>query len=381
MFLTPLQEIAFSHVEEFCQTWAEGVRVEYKRDLTQIPKIISSFANTFGGIWVIGVETDRRTNMPILPIQGIPEKVGLEEQITQACWLGMHPPVTPTIRVLPVPTNPGRIVVVVKVSESIDAPHAIENTTRVYIRTNSNTEPIELADIDRIDYLLKRRREPEERREQMLAAAAKRSGIEAPCIRVMIGPKFPHRPLLIAETLARQLDEGRAWQWRRVQQGFISVAPSSTIRERVEVNLHGWISYARVLGDAPQTSGATPEDDRSSRIIHPHAIIQSIARVLNMAALLLRDTTVTLLTRVRLEGVKGYFIGFSPLPWGDGFLALEDTIAAESDIFREILDEQFSSHIQGLVREVMWAFDLADERTINDWTAEILKVHWPKRVR
>ena len=46
MFHTPLNEISFEKVENFCRAFPEGVRVEYKRELTKdIPKVISSFAN------------------------------------------------------------------------------------------------------------------------------------------------------------------------------------------------------------------------------------------------------------------------------------------------------------------------------------------------
>jgi hypothetical protein len=59
MFRTPLQDVDFQQVETFCRVWPEGVCVEYKQKITQIPKIVSSFANTMGGIWLIGVKTDR----------------------------------------------------------------------------------------------------------------------------------------------------------------------------------------------------------------------------------------------------------------------------------------------------------------------------------
>ena len=56
MFHTPLAEITFEQIENFCRTFPEGVRVEYKRELIKdIPKVISSFANSSGGIWIIGV--------------------------------------------------------------------------------------------------------------------------------------------------------------------------------------------------------------------------------------------------------------------------------------------------------------------------------------
>ena len=65
MFTKPIDEIEFEDVESFCEEWAEGVRVEYKRDMNikkHIPKIVSSFANTFGGIFLIGVDANQQNN-------------------------------------------------------------------------------------------------------------------------------------------------------------------------------------------------------------------------------------------------------------------------------------------------------------------------------
>ena len=59
MFTKLAADITFSDIEDFCREFSEGVRVEYKREIDikrHIPKIVSSFANTYGGIFVIGVE-------------------------------------------------------------------------------------------------------------------------------------------------------------------------------------------------------------------------------------------------------------------------------------------------------------------------------------
>ena len=60
MFTKLAKEIDFNDIEAFCREWSEGVRVEYKREVPPktLPKVISSFANTQGGIFIIGVETD-----------------------------------------------------------------------------------------------------------------------------------------------------------------------------------------------------------------------------------------------------------------------------------------------------------------------------------
>ena len=132
---------------------------------------------------------------------------------------------------------------------------------------------------------------------------------------------------------------------------------------------------------APQIGEATPDADRSGFAIGPYEIIYPIGQVLHTAADLLRDTTSNLLTRVRLEGVAHYCIAPSPSGWSGDYKALEKTITAESDVLRETLDEQFVLHIQGLVRQLMWAFNLAKDRVINEWTMEILRSNWPERFR
>jgi predicted HTH transcriptional regulator len=119
LFYTPLPAVAYEDVLVFCATFTEGVRVEYKREPVQIPKVVSSFANTVGGVWIIGVDAEKKTNRAILPPDGI-DSVGLEERIVQAAQTGIYPPIAPAVRVFPVPDKPGRVIAVVKVR-----PHAL----------------------------------------------------------------------------------------------------------------------------------------------------------------------------------------------------------------------------------------------------------------
>lgn len=374
MFHTTFRDIDFEHVEAFCQTWSEGVRVEYKQEPVQISKIISSFANTFGGIWIIGVETDRATNRPLLPIRGMPVQPGIEEQITQACWTSIYPPLTPEIKVIPLPSAPNRVVTVVKMPESVEAPHAIENTARVYIRTNSVTQPIQLAEIDRIAYLLERRRAPEQRREQMIKIAVERADIPSPCIRIMIGPKYPYQPLFSRDELARRLEELRdrlviPWTMRRIQQGLLAlhgpVAHTPLQSERFEVNTYGLICYAKSLDPS----------------FGPSEITYHIGRLLRMAAYVLHETTTNLLLQVRLEGVKDHEFRSSeiiPSALSEPYQALDETIEAETDALLETLLQKFTAHVTDLVLQIMWAFNWANEYEITSRSTALLQTQWPK---
>lgn len=202
MFTKLANEIDFSDIEAFCQEWGEGVRVEYKREIAHIPKIISSFANTQGGILIIGVETDENSRAKP-DIQGIPNAGGIREQIEQSATDGIYPAIIPEVIICDVPGETGNVVVVVRVGESQEAPHAIQNSTKVYVREGSVTQPYELADIGRIEYLLKRRDEPErislrilERIEERVRIMSYRSQLELPNLTIFARPLFPFRPII-----------------------------------------------------------------------------------------------------------------------------------------------------------------------------------------
>lgn len=206
MFTKPIGEITFEDIEFFCREWTEGVRVEYKEEIKHIPKIVSSFANTYGGIFLIGVEADQTDNKVIFPIEGIPKMSGIEERIQQSALTGIYPGVIPEIRVVDVP-NSGNVVVVVRVDESVQAPHAIQNSTRVYIRTGSITDPYELSDIDRISHMLKRREDSQTVARQILDRIERRAGRgfrpspEKPDIIIIAKPIFPYRPVISASDI------------------------------------------------------------------------------------------------------------------------------------------------------------------------------------
>ena len=200
MFTKLEKEIDFNDIETFCREWAEGVRVEYKSEIAHIPKIISSFANTQGGIFIIGVETDQNNKVKF-PIQGIQNDGGIEERIKQSAITGIHPPVSPEVIIRDVPGETGSVVVVVRVGESPEAPHAIQNSTKVYVREGSVTQPYELADIDRIEYLLKRREEPQRIGRRILDRIEERvtnhcSHLDMPNLELIARPVFPYRPII-----------------------------------------------------------------------------------------------------------------------------------------------------------------------------------------
>ena len=258
MFTKPIDGITFEDIESFCKQWTENVRVEYKREINlkrHIPKIVSSFVNTYGGIFLIGVEADKTKN-EVISIDGIPETPGIQERIQQSAIQGIYPGVIPEIKVVDVP-NTGNVVVVVSVDESVQAPHAIQNSTRVYIRTGSVTEPYELADIDRINYMFRRREDSQIISQQILDRIKERiSNVDPPfktirnqehlfrtfpTFTVIARPVFPYRPLTSAANIYES-HQGPLWPPRRVTGGHFCYDE----KEYWELNEYG-IVYHRVV--------------------------------------------------------------------------------------------------------------------------------------
>ena len=259
MFTKPMDEITYQDVESFCQQWSEGVRVEYKQKIVHVPKIVPSFANTYGGIYLIGVEADNTTNMPILPIKGIPKRRNIEEGIQQSAEMSIIPPVRPEVKVVDVPGD-NNVVVVVRVAEgSLLAPHAIDQSTKAYFRVGSTTQPykLELANMELIAHMFKRREDSQVVARQILDRIEDRisnfdptfATIEGgkyifdnlPTFSVITRPVFPYRPLTSASNIYES-HQGPLWPPRRVTGGHFCYNE----KEYWELNEYG-IVYHRVV--------------------------------------------------------------------------------------------------------------------------------------
>ena len=251
MFTKSLDAITFEDVNTFCREQPEGVRVEYKRQIDtkkHIPKMVSAFANTFGGIFLIGVESEQTKNEVIFPIKGIPNEPGFEERIQQSSLEGIYPAVIPEIKIVDAP-NSNNKVVIVRVDESIQAPHAIQNSKRTYIRTGSITEPYDLADMDRITYMLKRREDSQENARQILDRIddrVKRFCIQdKPSLTVIAQPVYPYRPVITTSDIY-ELHERQPFPPRKVTGGVANVRNDDTF---FEINEYGIVYYRNVLYD------------------------------------------------------------------------------------------------------------------------------------
>ena len=154
IFTEPIASLTWQDICQFCElSLPESISVDYKRELpAEIERTIAAMANSNGGLIAIGVDEDRNTTRPISPPCGLAPERGLVEKITNVCISNISPPIVPDIGVVK-DDNTGKVVVIVRVQQSHQAPHAISKSTRVYLRRGSVNSPEELASLDELEWL------------------------------------------------------------------------------------------------------------------------------------------------------------------------------------------------------------------------------------
>src|SRR5689334_21206073 len=143
MFSIPIDNLTWQDVNNFCQARPrEGLILDYKLDFPRrLDKTIASFANTYGGHILIGVD-ETATGEPVLPVAGIQLQEGLRERVIAIALDAIYPPVYPQVRVVEFRSSdaaaaPDRAVIVIRVHESEAAAHAVDGGRSVYLRVDN----------------------------------------------------------------------------------------------------------------------------------------------------------------------------------------------------------------------------------------------------
>ena len=360
MYTKSMDEITFEDVENFCDAESEGPRVEYKQEVKDIPKIVSSFANTHGGIYIIGVVAEKKNNR-VTSIPGISEKNGIEEQIQQSAIMGIHPAVIPEIKVLGVPDSDNKVVVIVRVDESLQAPHAVEKTTRVYFRPGSITQPYQygLADMDRITYMLKRREDSQMITRIVLSRIEER--VEHSCfdtsnrnITVVARPIFPYRPMIPTSDIYSLIWRGGKLP-RRVASGACFLRSNNL--EYTELNEYGIVYHRAVLCPANKQ-----EFEYRKFVFGIGKLIQQASELYKECQYLGNievDVTLKNISGTKLLSDQG-----SLGPSSDPAEALDSEIFASQQCLYHDLHDQTESKkiIENLTLQLLWAYNTPNSR-------------------
>ncbi len=383
MFNLSKEEITFDDVEAFCSKWQEGIRVEYKQEITKnVPKIVSSFANTQGGIFIIGVKENEPDDEEPFTIIGIPNTRGIEERIVQSSVMNIYPPVMPEVIIVDVPETEN-VIVIVRVDESPQAPHAIQNSTKVYIRHANITQPYEksqLAQIDYIEYLLNRRQDSQRITQQIIEQIEERTfkfcNSSNPNMTVMMRPVFPYRPV-ISPSAIYELYKYLAGIKRVVGGVSCHLVPNSLLETNSERNLefneYGLVYYRSAL----RPDGEEP--------IYVHDFIEGIDGALHPAKTFYPacETLGYIEVTAQLQNVYGKELS-KDFGTGRGIsrhnqpICYNETVLATTSkqyLSRDIADPTHQRTIfEDLTMQLLWAFNIpTDSEYIIDLVSKLIE--------
>jgi hypothetical protein len=146
---------------DILRTVAEGWYIEYKSavpDSKKIAKSIASLSNSYGGLYILGVESDKNTNCAIR-FPGVDIKIDL---IHDAVRGNLNP--FPYFECYTILLQNGKSVVIVVVEEGFDPP-CIHNDGRIYRRQESSSDPMPETNRYSIDQLYERAKKYKEKLE------------------------------------------------------------------------------------------------------------------------------------------------------------------------------------------------------------------------
>ena len=231
----PIESVDSTAVSGFCALQRdEGIDLDYKQDWpTDLDALLAAFANTQGGLLLVGVEEEGKSRRPKLPLIGVDgDPADLRQRVLNIAFDAVFPPVQPEIAICTLPSST-KSVVVVRVPPS-RLMHAVDRRTRVYIRVADSKRGYSLADLPALEWLWAQRSDSIQLRDSIRSIAETRSSSGAiPWTNTGDSDRWEHNPLLTISAIPQ----------------FPSPSPSLSPRDLLDVanSLHQLRSHWRLV--------------------------------------------------------------------------------------------------------------------------------------
>lgn len=352
LYTKDINSIEYDDIRLFCnRRLPEGTRVDYKADFPKdLAKLIAAFANTEGGIVLIGVKTDQ-SNRPS-DICGVKFESGLQERITSISISNIVDPIIPEIKVCPFKSDlsisePDRAVIVVRVDESFEAPLAVDG--KAYVRVGGQCEP---ADLKTIEALFKRGEKGKEVLQNILESLIGPQGQlrrmefedKLPCRTVIVCPLYPTKRIIefnkeSEDFLRRSPSELHFGYLQPIQNGLAFKFDSATSKGYyVEITGEGLIVYHEPLENG----------------VHIGRTIMVVGRILEYARGVFERFGFygKILIILRLNGTKGkHLTADPPRSILHEYIFPEDEAVVKQEFSVDGLREELDSAVVSIVKE------------------------------
>lgn len=404
LFTKEITAITYQDVVEFCnQQIPESINLDYKRDFPKnLEKTISAFANTTGGLIVIGVED--KDSKPKLPTKGIKYQKGFREKVNNIILSNIYPPVFPEIQVCESVKN--KTFVVIRVPESHTVPHYIRHKTEVYIRTDDITKPERLAQKEEIEWLLDKRKKSEDFREFLIQESedyfygtSRLASIDIEDISKYFGvislrilPLFPRDTFIDykdLDNIKNEIAVGRGTQFpyfinrgTPIQNGIHHLELRKPLKEEesphglpfqyFQLNTFGLYLYKEDIGDFRELL----KEGQKEKVINYYSIAETIHYFLTSASKFYQKLGFwgVLLFQVEMKGVLGVII---PHPLKNSlhlrdeqkFLHIpKEKFKWERKLSAVKLKDDVTSFSVDVLRDIAWSFgiEFIDEKRVRE---------------
>lgn len=223
-FTTPIKALTLAEVQPlFNERVAENIRLEYKREVPptdakfkeELAKALSSFANTYGGYFVVGISTDAAGNPTAM--DGVPTVASYQQRVSSTGYQEVYPPLLPVVS-NPIALPSGNVIYVVYQDLSLEAPHFLTRRLGAYVRTNEFSQTFQpaLATWEDLRFLANRREQAVSRRRLLHERARSRANRIVPSevwkqnpttLVIWTGPLFPSKQLVPLESLQGKIEK------------------------------------------------------------------------------------------------------------------------------------------------------------------------------
>ncbi len=158
LFRVDLNDLTFNDILRFAATSRpeterpqENVRLDFKREVpNDLGDDVTAFANTYGGLILIGIEADKnKQNIPVA-ISGIKGNPDIKSSIVNKILSTVYPRPSFSIGVIKCDDKQDHVVVVIRVEESRITPHMYiaEHKNKISIRIEDNNKYASLQQIE-----------------------------------------------------------------------------------------------------------------------------------------------------------------------------------------------------------------------------------------